>query len=223
MFIIICQSNIEDFTLIEDFSELSFVSTLLSRITTHLLYFFTNLLSNLLSNLKVCTARRLANSSCPGEPGFSRGSTESSPPRSISEDDGSCRNSLLENGKNGEKIQRLDELKVNHEKRKQKNEKPKMKKSSKVYQALSLPTLCNMNPRSVYNKLDEFHTFVKEEQLDCIFMSESLEHDYLTLDKVTKLDDYIVISNVNQRKGKGGRPAIIANSIFFEVQDITNS
>ena len=80
-----------------------------------------------------------------------------------------------------------------------------------------------MNPRSVYNKLDEFHTFVKEEQLDCIFMSESLEHDYLTLDKVTKLDDYIVISNVNQRKGKGGRPAIIANSIFFEVQDITNS
>ena len=75
-----------------------------------------------------------------------------------------------------------------------------MKKSSKVYQALSLPTLCNMNPRSVYNKLDEFHTFVKEEQLDCIFMSESWERDYLTLDKVIKLDDHIVISNVNQRK-----------------------
>ena len=178
MFIIICKSKIEDFTLIEYFTELSFVSTLLSRITTHLLYFFTNLLSNLLSNLKVCTARRLANSSCPGEPGFSPGSTESSPPRSISEDDGSCRNSLLENGKNGEKIQRLDELKVNHENRKQKNEKTKIKKSSKVYKALSLPTLCNMNPRSVYNKLDEFHTFVKEEHLDCIFMSESWEHDF---------------------------------------------
>ena len=80
-----------------------------------------------------------------------------------------------------------------------------------------------MNPRSVYNKLDEFHTFVEEEEIDCIFMSESWERDYLTLDKVIKLDDHIVISNVSQRKGKGGRPAIIANCKKFEVQNITNS
>ena len=60
-----------------------------------------------------------------------------------------------------------------------------------------------MNPRSVYNKLDEFHIFEKEEDLDCIFLSESWEH-YLTLDKVIKLDDHKVISNVSQRTGKGG-------------------
>ena len=129
---------------------------------------------------------------------------------------------MYESGKNGEEVQRFNELKINKETNLSK-EKTNLKKSSKIYQALNLPTLCNINPRSVYNKLDEFHNFVEEEELDCIFMSESWERDYLTLDKVIKLDDHIVISNVNQRKGKGGRPAIIANSFFFEVQYITNS
>ena len=80
-----------------------------------------------------------------------------------------------------------------------------------------------MNPRSVYNKLDEFHTFIKEEEVDCLFLSESWERSYLTLDKVIKLEDYTVISNVSQRMGNGGRPAIVANSKRFEVQNLTNS
>ena len=110
---------------------------------------------------------------------------------------------MYEDGKNGEKIQRSDELENRIKEETKTNKKPK--KSNKIYEALNLPTLCNINPRSVYNKLDEFHTFVKEEQLDCIFMSESWERDYLTFDKVIKLDDHIVISNVSQRSGKGGR------------------
>ena len=128
---------------------------------------------------------------------------------------------MFESRNDGEEIQGSDELKFKSQNNAYK-EKSK-KKTSNVYQALSLPTLCNINPRSVYNKLDEFHTLVKEEELDCIFMSESWERDYLTLDKVIKLDDHIVISNVSQRKGKGGRPAIIANSRKYEVQDITNN
>ena len=80
-----------------------------------------------------------------------------------------------------------------------------------------------MNPRSVYNKINEFHTFVKEEEIDLLFMSESWERDYLTLDQIIKLEDHVVISNVSQRKGKGGRPAIIANSKKFEVQNVTNT
>ena len=113
---------------------------------------------------------------------------------------------MYASGNNGEKILRTDELKD-----KSKERKPKLNKSSKLYQALSLPTLCNMNPRSVYNKIDEFHTFVKEEEVDLLFMSESWERDYLTLDQIIKLEDHVVISNVSQRSGKGGRPAIIAN------------
>jgi hypothetical protein len=88
---------------------------------------------------------------------------------------------------------------------------------------LSLPTLCNMNPRSVYNKVDEFHAFVEEEEVDLLFMSESWEREHLTLDQIIKLEDHAVISNVFQRTGKGGRPAIIVNKVKYEVQNVTNS
>ena len=66
-------------------------------------------------------------------------------------------------------------------------------------QALSLPTLCNLNPRSIYNKREEFHTLVKEEDLDVIFLSESWEREHLQLDEIIDLEDHTVISNVHQR------------------------
>ena len=99
----------------------------------------------------------------------------------------------------------------------------KIKENNKLYQALNLPILCNMNPRSVYNKVDEFHEFVNEEEIDLLFMSESWERDYLTLDEIIKLEDHVVVSNVSQRKGKGGRPAIIANKNKFDIQNVTNT
>ena len=88
---------------------------------------------------------------------------------------------------------------------------------------MDLPTLCNINPRSVYNKIDEFNTFIKEEDVDVAFLSESWEREYLTLDKIIKLEDHTVISNVNQRTGKGGRPAIIANKKKYQIQNLTNT
>ena len=50
-----------------------------------------------------------------------------------------------------------------------------------------------------------------EENIDLVCMSESWERENLTLDKIIKIDNYTVLSNVSQRKGKGGRPAIIVN------------
>ena len=98
-----------------------------------------------------------------------------------------------------------------------------IKPSNKVGQALSLPKVLNLNPRSIYNKLEEFKTFVKEEEVDLTCMSESWEREELTLDKVIKIDDYEVISNVHQRTGKGGRPAIIVNTKKYHVENITNT
>ena len=72
----------------------------------------------------------------------------------------------------------------------------------------SLPKLCNINPRSVYNKKEEFHALVKEEDLDLIFISESWEREYLPLDEIIRLETHTVVSNVHQRTGMGGRPAI---------------
>ena len=48
-----------------------------------------------------------------------------------------------------------------------------VKRSNKLGQALSLPKVLNLNPRSIYNKVDEFVTFVTEGQVDLICMSES--------------------------------------------------
>ena len=98
-----------------------------------------------------------------------------------------------------------------------------IKRSNKVFQALSLPRVLNLNPRSIYNKIDEFVDFVKEEEVDVICMSESWEREKETLDKVIKIDEYKVISNVFQRKGKGGRPAIIVNTNQFHVENLTNT
>ena len=98
-----------------------------------------------------------------------------------------------------------------------------VKRSNKNIQALSLPTLVNMNPRSVYNKIDEFHTFVRQEEVDVVFLSESWERQNLPLSQIMNLEDHTVISNVSQRKGTGGRPAIIANHSKYQVQNITNT
>ena len=120
---------------------------------------------------------------------------------------------------NGEEVGRATGLKKKSEEQKSNKDMSR----NKFYQALNLPTLCNMNPQSVYNKIEEFHTFVKEEQVDLLFMSESWERESLTLDQIIKLDDHIVISNVYQRKGVGGRPAIIANKSKYEIQNVTNT
>jgi hypothetical protein len=52
-----------------------------------------------------------------------------------------------------------------------------IKPSNKTFQALSLPKVLNLNLRSIYNKLEEFSTFVKEEEVDLICMSESWERE----------------------------------------------
>jgi hypothetical protein len=124
---------------------------------------------------------------------------------------------LQQGGHHGDENERTDKLKEGMK------EKTQIKMSNRFTQALSLPSLCNLNPRSVYNKRDEFHALVKEEQLDVIFLSESWERDYLPLDKIIDLEDHTVISNVHQRTGMGGRPAIIANHKKYHVQNLTNS
>ena len=99
-----------------------------------------------------------------------------------------------------------------------------IKKSNKPIQALNLPVIANVNPRSVYNKINEFHTFVEQEEVDVIFMShESWEREHKTLQELIKLDDHSILSNVYQRKGKGGRPALIVNTRKFDVQNLTNT
>jgi exonuclease III len=98
-----------------------------------------------------------------------------------------------------------------------------VKRSNKVCEALALPKVLNLNPRSLYNKVEEFVTFVEEEEIDLACKSESWEREKNTLDKVIKLDDYTIISNIHQRKGAGGRPAIVVNNKKYAVENLTQT
>ena len=89
-------------------------------------------------------------------------------------------------------------------------------------QALDLPVVLNVNPRSVYNKISEFHTLVTQHEVDLVCMSEGWERENLTLDQIIQLEDYSIISNVHQRRGTGGRPAIIVNHKKYNVQNLTH-
>ena len=114
--------------------------------------------------------------------------------------------SLSKSRRNGKEIRRIDDINVRSDKNQPKNIRNRnnvkvIKRSNKLIQALDLPTICNLNPRSVYNKIDEFHNFVKEEVVDLLFMSESWEREDLTLDKIVNLEDHTVISNVSQIRG----------------------
>ena len=40
-----------------------------------------------------------------------------------------------------------------------------IRRSNKLLEAVQLPTIINLNPRSIYNKVDEFKTMI--DQLDC--------------------------------------------------------
>ena len=98
-----------------------------------------------------------------------------------------------------------------------------IKRSNKLLQALNLPTIMNVNPRSIYNKTEEFHTFVEEHSIDCVFMSESWERPDEPLEKIINLPNHTVISNPHQRKGVGGRPALIINNNKYHVRNLTQS
>ena len=98
-----------------------------------------------------------------------------------------------------------------------------IKRNDKIINALQLPVICNLNPRSIYNKSDEFCTLVEQEEIDVVLMSESWERDNKSLEDVIEIEDYKIFSNQSQRRGAGGRPAIIANCKKFEVKDLTNT
>ena len=73
-----------------------------------------------------------------------------------------------------------------------------IKRSNNLLQALTLPTLCNMNSRSVYNKVNEFHEFVINKEVDILFMSESWEREEETLKDINKLEDHMACPHCEQ-------------------------
>ena len=69
----------------------------------------------------------------------------------------------------------------------------------------------NINPRSVYNKVNEFFTLVEQYESDLIFMSETWDWVHQPLENLIQIENYKVLTAVNPRSFKGGKPALIIN------------
>ena len=81
----------------------------------------------------------------------------------------------------------------------------------------------NVNPRSICYKVEDFHTLVEVEEIDCIFMSESWDRHEKNLEDIIHFPNHTVISNPHQRRDKGGRPALIINHTKYDIKNITQT
>ena len=81
---------------------------------------------------------------------------------------------------------------------------------------MNLPVVVNLNPRSIYNKTEDFKLLLDQYDADIVSISESWERENLTLKDLLQLgDDYEVISNVKQRDFPGGKPALVIKRTNF--------
>ena len=87
-------------------------------------------------------------------------------------------------------------------------------------QAINLPVVININPRSIYNKSEEFSLLLEQYSADLICMSESFERENRPLQELLQLEDYEIISMVKRRDFKGGNPAILVNKQKYWIKRI---
>ena len=95
-----------------------------------------------------------------------------------------------------------------------------VKRNNILLQSISLPVIMNINPRSIYNKSEEFSLLLEQYEADIICMSESFERENLPLEELLQLEDYEIISMVKKRNFKGGNPAILINKQKFIIKKI---
>ena len=61
---------------------------------------------------------------------------------------------------------------------------------------------------------------IEQYEVDLCLMSESWERDNLTLRDIITLENYDILTNVVQRSGTGGKPAIIVNNDKFYIKPL---
>ena len=65
-----------------------------------------------------------------------------------------------------------------------------IKRNNQVLKSLDLPVILNINPRSLYNKTDDFALIVEQYDADVICLSETWERPNLNLEDILKLENY---------------------------------
>ena len=99
-----------------------------------------------------------------------------------------------------------------------------VKRSNKLLEATNVPVVVNLNPRSLYNKQDEFRTMIEQTEAGICCVSETWDRSHVAGGKLIadllEMEGYRWIKNVIQRKRKGGKPAILANENDYFIKDL---
>ena len=83
-------------------------------------------------------------------------------------------------------------------------------------QGLELPTVINLNPRSIYNKADEFKILLEQYQGDLICISESWERENLSLSDLLQLENYKIIKSLEFiRPFSNFKPKLYQKWVYF--------
>ena len=95
-----------------------------------------------------------------------------------------------------------------------------LRRNNMILQSVELPVVINLNPRSIYNKTEDFRLILEQYSADCLTISESWERDNLSLSELLDLENYQIFSNVKQRDFKGGKPAIVINTEKYNAKPL---
>ena len=93
-------------------------------------------------------------------------------------------------------------------------------RNNSLLHALHLPSVMNINPRSIYNKADEFLTLVEQYESQVIFMSETWDRINQPIENLIKLENYKIITAPNPRNFRGGKPALLISEEHFFIKPL---
>ena len=99
-----------------------------------------------------------------------------------------------------------------------------IKRSNKLLEASSLPVVVNLNPRSLYNKQEEFRTMIEQTEAGVCCISETWDRSHVQggtpISDLINMEGYRWIRNIVQRNRKGGKPAILASEKDHYIKEL---
>ena len=96
-------------------------------------------------------------------------------------------------------------------------------RSNKLLEAVQLPVVLNLNPRSLYNKAEEFKLLIEQTNCKLCFISESWDRVDEGLEEIIEMENFRLIKNPLQRDEQGGKPALFVSRKDFYIKELCPS
>ena len=102
---------------------------------------------------------------------------------------------------------------------KEKTKGRELKQIRRVPQSSSiiLPTVLNINPRSLYGRQNSLAGVVEEYEGEIVTVSESWNREQNPLVDLIEIENFEIFMNAKQRTQRGGKPLILVNTKKYSV------